>query len=206
MQTRPSIPKLSPAGRGPGDCGCTLVEALFLLVILTTVATLVLAVAWGKLKSARLKQTGAVMEQGARLVREGLPQHPWSPGAQSVSCRELLVWYGQARTTRLVASDAWQRRLFVGCAQGPEGPRLAVYSSGPDRNRGTADDLCRPVYPELGPCVIPLPRLRSAPRAPASSASGRGPRMALAAAGTALAVWWLARRVVPGVAVAEPVG
>lgn len=173
-----------------------------------------MTVAWGKLKSARLKQTGAVMEQGARLIRAGLPAYPWAwpqgavaPHApQSVSCRELLGWYGQVRTTRLVASDAWQRRLFVGCAQGPEGPRLAVYSSGPDRDRGTADDLCRPLYPELGACVIPPPRLRAAPRAPGSSAPHRGPRVVVMAVGTALAVWWLARRGVQQMPVAEPVG
>lgn len=202
------------AGRGPCDYGCTLIEALFLLAILTTVSTLVMTVAWGKLKSARLKQTGAVMEQGARLVRAGLPPYPWlwpqgevtPPAPQSMSCRELLGWYARVRTTRLVASDAWQRRLFVGCAQGPEGPRLAVYSSGPDRDRGTADDLCWPLYPELGACVIPPPRLRAAPRAPGSSAPHRGPRVVVVAVGTALAVWWLARRGVQRMPVAEPVG
>lgn len=198
------------AGRAAGDYGCTLIEALFLLAILTTVSTFVMTVAWGKLKSARLKQTGAVMEQGARLVRAGLPLYPWGAVAprapQSVSCRELLGWYARERTMRLVASDAWQRRLFVGCAQGPEGPRLAVYSSGPDRDRGTADDLCRPLYPELGACVMPLPRLRVAPRAPGSSAPSRGPRMVVVAVGAALAVWWLARRGVQRMPATEPVG
>jgi hypothetical protein len=199
MKTNSPITKMSRAGRGPSDYGCTLFEMIFLLVIVASVATLVFVVALGKLKSARLQHTGLLMEQSARLVRQGLPPHPWGEGRQyapqPASCRELLGWYGRVRTTRLVASDVWQRRLFVGCAQGPGGPRLSIYSSGPDRHLGTADDLCRPLYPELGACGLPRPQLKTAPResAPLNPASTRWPQVGLTAVGAAAFIFWLAR-------------
>jgi hypothetical protein len=199
MKTNSPITKMSRAGRGPSDYGCTLFEMIFLLVIVASVATLVFVVALGKLKSSRLQHTGLLMEQSARLARQGLPPYPWGVGRQyapePTSCRELLGWYGRARTTRLVASDVWQRRLFVGCAQGPGGPRLSIYSSGPDRHLGTADDLCRPLYPELGACGLPRPQLKTAPRqsAPLNPASTRWPQVGLIAVGAAAFIFWLAR-------------
>lgn len=186
-------------GRSSKERGCTLIEMLFLIGIMAILAALIGVVVHKKLESTRSWNTKFLLVHSARAMRQELPPYPWrSTGWQSLpppSCRELLVWYRWVHPSSPGILDAWGSPMYVACAQGSNGSRLAIYSSGPDRRSGTSDDLGMPLYPEPRSYVSLHPRQPAVPRmAAAASTPTRFPWPVLCGLAAVLPALWLARR------------
>ncbi len=187
-------------GRSSTERGCTLIEMFFLIGIMTILATLIAVIVHKKMESARSFNTKFLLVHGARAMRQELPPYPWrntfwQSGPQPASCRELLVWYRWMHPSSPGILDAWGTPMYVACAQGANGPRLAIYSSGPDRRSGTQDDLGVPLYPEprsYGLRLAPPPPVP--PMATAAWTPARLPRPVLFGLAAVLPALWLVRR------------
>lgn len=185
------------SGRTVRERGCTLIEMLFLLGILTILATLIAVIVHKKLQSTRLYETKFQLVHTARAIRQTLPpypfcRNPWQTIAPP-SCRVLLSWYKLAHPSSPGVLDAWGSPLYVACGEGPDGPRLAIYSSGPDQRSGTTDDLGFPLYPEPHVYAAPLPRAVPL-RASVRPLPAPWPRYVLIGLTALLPALWLARR------------
>lgn len=193
---------------GCTERGCTLIELIFIIGLLTLLMTVMTLIVHRKLHSARTAYTDKLLASGAEFLRAQLPPQPrFASRFQSTpppSCSQLLRWYRAVQPRVLIRTDAWQSRVYVGCVQGEQTPRLALYSSGPDRRPGTQDDLCRPLYPELGGCAVllrPSPVLKTAQAPP--PAWWRYGLAGIAVSLTMLVLWRRAARLIPAPAPVE---
>lgn len=186
--------------RSSRERGCTLIEMFFLIGIMTILASLIGVIVHMKLESSRSSNTKFLLVHGARAMRQELPPYPWrntlwQSGPQPASCREILIWYRWMHPSSPGILDAWGTPMYVACAQGPSGPRLAIYSSGPDRRSGTQDDLGVPLYPEPRSYELRLALPAVVPQmAAAAWTPARLPGPVLFGLAAVLPALWLVRR------------
>ncbi|HYO97028.1 MAG TPA: type II secretion system protein [Polyangiaceae bacterium] len=118
-----------------GVRGVTLFEVLIVVAILAMVAGGVAAFALPKFREAQKQQA----ETGARVVRTAIQQ--WQAANNEISCptisqlvQEKHLDPGQS------TNDPWAQPYTLNCAD----EEVAVISPGPDKRKGTADDIAVP--------------------------------------------------------------
>src|SRR6478736_4663077 len=115
--------------------GVTLVEVLIVVAIIAMVAGGVAVFALPKYKEAQIKNA----ETGARIVRTAIQQ--WQAANNETSCPTMsqLVQEKQldpGQTTK----DSWNQDYTLTCTD----DEVIVSSNGPDKKKGTKDDITVP--------------------------------------------------------------
>ena len=115
--------------------GVTLVEVLIVVAIIAMVAGGVAVFALPKYKEAQIKNA----ETGARIVRTAIQQ--WQAANNETSCPTMsqLVQEKQldpGQTTK----DSWNQDYTLTCTD----DEVIVQSNGPDKKKGTKDDIMVP--------------------------------------------------------------
>jgi len=115
--------------------GVTLVEVLIVVAIIAMVAGGVAVFALPKYKEAQIKNA----ETGARIVRTAIQQ--WQAANNETSCPTMsqLVQEKQldpGQTTK----DSWNQDYTLTCTD----DEVIVSSNGPDKKKGTKDDIVVP--------------------------------------------------------------
>jgi general secretion pathway protein G len=115
--------------------GVTLVEVLIVVAIIAMVAGGVAVFALPKYKEAQIKNA----ETGARIVRTAIQQ--WQAANNETSCPTMsqLVQEKQldpGQTTK----DSWNQDYTLTCTD----DEVIVASNGPDKKKGTKDDIVVP--------------------------------------------------------------
>ncbi len=134
LRDRPAAAWLSAARRG-AQRGVTLFEVLIVVAILAMVAGGVAAFALPKFREAQKTQA----ETGARVVRTAIQQ--WQAANNETTCptisqlvQEKHLDPGQS------TNDPWAQPYALVCSD----DEVTVISSGPDKKKGTKDDISVP--------------------------------------------------------------
>jgi general secretion pathway protein G len=121
--------------RKRGTRGVTLVEVLIVVAIIAMVASGVAVFALPKYKEAQIKQA----ETGARVIRMAVQQ--WQAANNETSCptisqlvQEKHLDQGQNN------NDPWNQPYTLSCSEDD----VTVLSNGPDKKKGTKDDIMVP--------------------------------------------------------------
>ena len=117
------------------SCGVTLIEVLIVVAILAMVAGGVAVFALPKFKESQIKQA----EIGARVIRSAVQQ--WQAANSESTCptisqlvQEKDLDPGQNN------NDPWNKPYSLNCSD----DEVTVISSGPDKQKGTKDDVVVP--------------------------------------------------------------
>lgn len=115
--------------------GVTLVEVLIVVAIIAMVAGGVAVFALPKYKEAQIKQA----ETGARVVRTAVQQ--WQAANNETSCPTIsqLVQEKQLDPGQST-KDSWNQDYTLTCTD----DEVIVASNGPDKKKGTKDDIVVP--------------------------------------------------------------
>ena len=115
--------------------GVTLVEVLIVVAIIAMVAGGVAVFALPKYKEAQIKNA----ETGARIVRTAVQQ--WQAANNETSCPTMsqLVQEKQLDPGQST-NDSWNQPFTLTCTD----DEVIISSSGPDKKKGTKDDIVVP--------------------------------------------------------------
>ena len=115
--------------------GVTLVEVLIVVAIISMIAGGVAVFALPKYKEAQIKSA----ETGARIVRSAIQQ--WQAANNENSCPTIsqLVQEKQLDPGQST-NDSWNQPYTLNCTD----DEVVVSSNGPDKKKGTKDDISVP--------------------------------------------------------------
>jgi general secretion pathway protein G len=122
--------------------GVTLFEVLIVVAILAMVASGVAVFALPKFREAQIKQA----ETGARVIRGAIQN--WQRVNNEVSCPTVSQLVQEKELDSANSTDdPWQQPYILQCTDDD----VVVASSGPDKKRGTPDDIRVPKGATAGP-------------------------------------------------------
>ncbi|HVU03117.1 MAG TPA: type II secretion system protein [Polyangiaceae bacterium] len=122
--------------------GVTLVEVLIVVAIIAMVASGVAVFALPKYKEAQIKQA----ETGARVIRGAIQN--WQRVNNEVSCPTIQQLVQEKEIDSATnTQDPWAQDYILQCTDDD----VIVASNGPDKKRGTPDDIRVPKGATAGP-------------------------------------------------------
>jgi len=122
--------------------GVTLFEVLIVVAILAMVASGVAVFALPKFREAQVKQA----ETGARVIRGAIQN--WQRVNNEVSCPTVSQLIQEKELDSANSTDdLWAQAYILQCTDDD----VVVMSSGPDKKRGTPDDIRVPKGATAGP-------------------------------------------------------
>ena len=127
--------RLERARRRSGARGVTLFEVLIVVAILAMVAGGVAVFALPKFRESQIKQA----ETGARVIRQAVQQ--WQAANNETSCPTVsqLVQEKQLDSAQNT-NDPFGQAYILSCSEDD----VTVISQGPDKKKGTKDDISVP--------------------------------------------------------------